>query len=101
VSARLFSIAIADIVVDIPAVKTKCGYACSDHASFGKAGFQSAFAYVSSLSSILASADEQYREHLRGLEPQHSHFSGHYEPPRVLLRPHEAVSDVIYAVGDR
>lgn len=30
--------------VDIPAVKTKCGYACSDHASFGKAGYQSAFA---------------------------------------------------------
>lgn len=34
----------ADQLVDIPAVKTKCGYACSDHASFGKAGYQSAFA---------------------------------------------------------
>lgn len=33
--------------MSIPAVKTQCGYACSDHASFGKAGYQSAFAYVS------------------------------------------------------
>lgn len=32
------------LLVDIPAVKTQCGYACSDHASFGKAGYQSAFA---------------------------------------------------------
>lgn len=35
--------------VSIPAVKTQCGYACSDHASFGKAGYQSAFAYVPSM----------------------------------------------------
>lgn len=34
----------ADLLVDIPAVHTKCGYACSDHASFAKAGYQSAFA---------------------------------------------------------
>lgn len=32
------------ITVDIPAVKTKCGYACSDHSSFSKAGYQSSFA---------------------------------------------------------
>ncbi|WWC94847.1 hypothetical protein V866_001697 [Kwoniella sp. B9012] len=31
----------------IPAVETKCGYACSDHASFAKAGYQSAFAIES------------------------------------------------------
>jgi len=36
----------AHAIVDIPAVKTQCGYACSDHASFGKAGYQSAFASV-------------------------------------------------------
>lgn len=30
--------------VDISPVKTQCGYACSDHASFRKAGYQSAFA---------------------------------------------------------
>ncbi|ODN73212.1 hypothetical protein L202_07771 [Cryptococcus amylolentus CBS 6039] len=30
--------------LSIPSVKTKCSYACSDHASFGKAGYQSAFA---------------------------------------------------------
>jgi leucyl aminopeptidase len=28
----------------IPMVKTKCGYACSDHASWLKAGYPSAFA---------------------------------------------------------
>jgi leucyl aminopeptidase len=28
---------------DIPYVLTKCGYACSDHASAGKAGYPSAF----------------------------------------------------------
>ena len=32
--------------VAIPPVATKCGYACSDHASFRKAGYQSAFASV-------------------------------------------------------
>jgi len=29
---------------DIPSLDTKCGYACSDHASWAKAGFPSAFA---------------------------------------------------------
>jgi leucyl aminopeptidase len=28
---------------DIPYVETKCGYACSDHASASKAGYPSAF----------------------------------------------------------
>lgn len=31
----------------IPPVKTQCGYSCSDHASFTKAGYQSAFAIES------------------------------------------------------
>jgi leucyl aminopeptidase len=35
---------ISVITVDIPSVRTKCGYACSDHASFLKAGYQSSFA---------------------------------------------------------
>jgi len=34
--------------LDIPSVRTKCGYACSDHASFLKAGYQSSFAIESS-----------------------------------------------------
>ena len=34
----------ADNSVDISPVKTQCSYACSDHASFRKAGYQSAFA---------------------------------------------------------
>ncbi|RXK40515.1 bacterial leucyl aminopeptidase [Tremella mesenterica] len=38
---------LVDLYLDIPAVKTKCGYACSDHASFGKAGYPSAFAIES------------------------------------------------------
>ncbi|KAF8923504.1 Leucine aminopeptidase 1 [Haplosporangium bisporale] len=29
---------------DIPVRETKCGYACSDHASWAKAGYRSAFA---------------------------------------------------------
>lgn len=32
------------VTVSIPPVKTQCSYACSDHASFAKAGYQSAFA---------------------------------------------------------
>ncbi|KAK4685705.1 bacterial leucyl aminopeptidase, partial [Tremellales sp. Uapishka_1] len=32
----------------IPPLKTKCGYACSDHSSFSKAGYQSAFSIESS-----------------------------------------------------
>jgi len=33
--------------LDIPYVETQCGYACSDHASWGKAGYPSAFAIES------------------------------------------------------
>lgn len=33
--------------LSIPPVKTQCGYSCSDHASFTKAGYQSAFAIES------------------------------------------------------
>ncbi|KAI2636000.1 Zn-dependent exopeptidase [Xylaria nigripes] len=35
---------------DIPYVETKCGYACSDHASASKAGYPSAFVIESSFS---------------------------------------------------
>ncbi|KAF8165145.1 peptidase [Crassisporium funariophilum] len=38
-----FNKAIVDLYLDIPYVETKCGYACSDHASWGKAGYPSAF----------------------------------------------------------
>ncbi|KAG8791407.1 Leucine aminopeptidase 1, partial [Ceratobasidium sp. 428] len=34
--------------LDIPPVQTKCGYACSDHASWTKAGYPSAFSIESS-----------------------------------------------------
>jgi len=34
---------LVDAYLDIPWVATKCGYACSDHASWNKAGYPSAF----------------------------------------------------------
>ncbi|OSX59187.1 hypothetical protein POSPLADRAFT_1059399 [Postia placenta MAD-698-R-SB12] len=34
---------LVDMYLDIPFVETKCGYACSDHASWAKAGYPSVF----------------------------------------------------------
>jgi len=34
---------LVDTYLDIPYVETKCGYACSDHASWSKAGYRSSF----------------------------------------------------------
>ncbi|TFY69933.1 hypothetical protein EVJ58_g152 [Rhodofomes roseus] len=34
---------LVDLYLDIPYVETKCGYACSDHASWAKAGYPSVF----------------------------------------------------------
>lgn len=39
---------LVDQYLSIPYVETKCGYACSDHASWGKAGYRSSFAIESS-----------------------------------------------------
>jgi len=38
-----FNKALVDLYLDIPFVETKCGYACSDHASWRKAGYPSSF----------------------------------------------------------
>ncbi|KAJ8590145.1 Zn-dependent exopeptidase [Rhizopogon salebrosus TDB-379] len=38
-----FNKALIDEYLDIPFVETKCGYACSDHASWSKAGYPSIF----------------------------------------------------------
>jgi len=38
---------LVDVYLSIPPVPTKCGYACSDHASWSKAGYQSAFSIES------------------------------------------------------
>jgi len=38
-----FNKELVETYLDIPYVETKCGYACSDHASFSKAGYPSAF----------------------------------------------------------
>jgi len=43
-----FNIELVDTYLDIPYVKTKCGYACSDHASWRKAGYPSVFTIESS-----------------------------------------------------
>ena len=38
-----FNKELVDTYLDVPYVETKCGYACSDHASFSKAGYPSSF----------------------------------------------------------
>ncbi|KAJ7276247.1 peptidase [Mycena haematopus] len=38
-----FNKQLVDMYLDIPWVETACGYACSDHASWGKAGYPSSF----------------------------------------------------------
>jgi len=38
-----FNMQLVEMYLDIPYVETKCGYACSDHASWGKAGYPSSF----------------------------------------------------------
>jgi len=43
-----FNKKLVDAYLDIPYVETKCGYACSDHASWGKAGYPSSFSIESS-----------------------------------------------------
>ncbi|RDB22640.1 Leucine aminopeptidase 1 [Hypsizygus marmoreus] len=43
-----FNKELVELYLDIPYVETKCGYACSDHASWGKAGYPSSFTIESS-----------------------------------------------------
>jgi len=43
-----FNTQLVDAYLDIPFVETKCGYACSDHASWMKAGFPASFTIESS-----------------------------------------------------
>ncbi|KAH6915257.1 peptidase [Coprinopsis sp. MPI-PUGE-AT-0042] len=47
-SLTKFNMDLVDTYLDIPYVETKCGYACSDHASWSKAGYPSAFTIESS-----------------------------------------------------
>lgn len=55
--------------LDIPPVPTQCGYACSDHASFSKAGYQSAFTIESTF------ADSDKLIHSTGDTMAHPEFS--------------------------
>ncbi|KAJ3991832.1 peptidase [Lentinula boryana] len=43
-----FNMQLVDLYMDIPFVQTQCGYACSDHASWRKAGYPSTFTIESS-----------------------------------------------------
>ncbi|KAJ4472299.1 peptidase [Lentinula aciculospora] len=43
-----FNMELVDLYMDIPFVQTQCGYACSDHASWRKAGYPSSFTIESS-----------------------------------------------------
>ncbi|KIY49546.1 peptidase [Fistulina hepatica ATCC 64428] len=43
-----FNMELVDTYLDIPYVETKCGYACSDHASWMQAGYPSSFTIESS-----------------------------------------------------
>jgi bacterial leucyl aminopeptidase len=47
-SVTAFVKKLVDAYLSIPYVETKCGYACSDHASWTKAGYRSAFSIESS-----------------------------------------------------
>ncbi|WVR07704.1 hypothetical protein IAU60_004746 [Kwoniella sp. DSM 27419] len=60
---------VIDKYLAIPQVKTKCGYACSDHASFAKAGYQSAFAIESSFEN------SNHNIHTSGDTTDHPEFS--------------------------
>jgi leucyl aminopeptidase len=52
---------------DIPWVETKCGYACSDHASASKAGYPSAF--------VIESAFGDSDDHIHGVDDQIKYLS--------------------------
>lgn len=52
---------------DIPFVETKCGYACSDHASASKAGYPSAF--------VIESAFELSDNHIHTVDDKISYLS--------------------------
>jgi len=47
-----FNKALIDEYLDIPFVETKCGYACSDHASWSKAGYPGIFTIESAFENI-------------------------------------------------
>lgn len=47
-----FNKKLVETYLDIPWVGTKCGYACSDHASFSKAGYPSSFTIGNSICTL-------------------------------------------------
>jgi leucyl aminopeptidase len=57
-----FNKKLVDMYLDIPWVATRCGYACSDHASFSKAGYPSSFTIESAFENSnhhIHSADDR------------------------------------------
>jgi len=51
---------LVDLYLDIPYVKTQCGYACSDHASWGKAGYPSSFTIESTFENSNKNIHSEY-----------------------------------------
>ncbi|KAI0268885.1 peptidase [Gloeopeniophorella convolvens] len=47
-----FNKQLIDAYLDIPYVETTCGWACSDHASWNKAGYRSSFSFESAFENI-------------------------------------------------
>lgn len=47
-----FNKALVDRYLSIPYKETQCGYACSDHASWTKAGYQSSFTIESTFEDV-------------------------------------------------
>jgi leucyl aminopeptidase len=64
---------------DIPWVETKCGYACSDHASASRAGYASAF--------VIESAFEYSDPHIHSTEDkiEHLSFNHMYQHARLTV----------------
>lgn len=53
-SLTTYVTSLVETYLSIPPAATKCGYACSDHASWSKAGYQSAF----SIESLFEDSDK-------------------------------------------
>lgn len=73
---------------DIPYVETKCGYACSDHASASKAGYPSAF--------VIESAFEDSDDHIHSTDDTMKYLSFDHMLQHARMTLAFAVSHPLY-----
>lgn len=73
---------------EIPYVETKCGYACSDHASASKAGYPSAF--------VIESAFEDSDNHIHSTDDTLKYLSFDHMLQHARMTLAFAVSDVLF-----